>query len=215
MASGSGVSGVSGTAVAATAAGALLVWSGVKGTSLTGTLRAVLSGQSPPTQKVNAVSGNVADLTTSTPAPESGTAAQGVNETTPGSGTDAANETLGKLMAGGYGWATGANWTALNNGWGTLESGWNATAQNPSSGAFGIAQALGHGTAATQGTAVINGITHNEYGPMNMNISDATCQAANNGSAVAQIAWGLLYIKDTYGSPSQVPGWQGGSYGGY
>ena len=26
-------------------------------------------------------------------------------------------------------------------------------------------------------------------------------------SASTQIAWGLAYIKDTYGSPSQVPGW--------
>jgi hypothetical protein len=48
MASGSGLGGVPGTAVAAAAAGAVLVWSGVKGTSVTGTLRSLISGKAPP-----------------------------------------------------------------------------------------------------------------------------------------------------------------------
>jgi hypothetical protein len=61
------------------------------------------------------------------------------------------------------------------------ESGWSNTAENPSSGAYGIAQALGHGPT-------------NQYpaGPANPPVS----------SASAQIAWGLSYIKQTYGSPS-------------
>src|ERR1017187_10674069 len=42
---GAGVSGVSGTAVAATAAGALLLWSGIKGASVTTALRDLLSGK--------------------------------------------------------------------------------------------------------------------------------------------------------------------------
>lgn len=50
------------------------------------------------------------------------------------------------------------------------ESGWNANAVNPTSGAAGIAQSLGHGP-----------VTLGDY--------------------VAQINWGLNYIKGRYGSP--------------
>jgi resuscitation-promoting factor RpfB len=125
--------------------------------------------------------------------------------TTPGSGTAAQNINLGKLMAGGYGW-TGSQFTDLVKLW-TQESGWRAGARNSSSGAFGIAQALGHGTADT---AAADGT--NEYGPDN-GVSVATAKAANSGSATAQIAWGLAYIHATYGSPSaawaheQAYGW--------
>lgn len=51
------------------------------------------------------------------------------------------------------------------------ESGWNSYAVNPSSGAYGIPQSLGHGH------------------PYNL------------GDIVAQINWGLNYIKGRYGSP--------------
>lgn len=89
------------------------------------------------------------------------------------------------------------------------ESGWNSEARNPTSGAFGIAQALGHGqadTAASDGT--------NEYGA-EYGLSAAEARAANSGDARWQIEWGLGYIKDTpgYGSPSaawaheQANGW--------
>lgn len=45
---GSGLGGVPGPAVLATAAGAVLLWSGVKGVSVTGALRSLLSGKPPP-----------------------------------------------------------------------------------------------------------------------------------------------------------------------
>lgn len=51
------------------------------------------------------------------------------------------------------------------------ESGWNPNAVNPSSGAYGIPQALGHGH------------------PYNL------------GDYMAQINWGMLYIAGRYGSP--------------
>jgi hypothetical protein len=50
---------------------------------------------------------------------------------------------IGRRMAAAQGW-TGAQWNALFNLW-QRESGWNANAVNPSSGAAGIAQSLGHG----------------------------------------------------------------------
>ena len=59
-----------------------------------------------------------------------------------------------RLMAGAHGWATGSEWTALNNivmG----QSGWQPR-KNPSSEAFGITQALGHGAA--------DGSTAGKYG---------------------------------------------------
>lgn len=52
------------------------------------------------------------------------------------------------------------------------ESGWNPNAVNPSSGAYGIPQSLGHGH------------------PYNL------------GDYVAQVNWGLDYIKGRYGSPA-------------
>jgi len=56
------------------------------------------------------------------------------------------------------------------------ESGWNSNAVNPSSGAYGIPQALGHGHPYALG----------DY--------------------KAQIAWGLNYIKGRYGSPDAAWG---------
>jgi len=88
---------------------------------------------------------------------------------TPGGGSNAAGRmssgaivALGQRMAAARGWV-GAQWEALNKLW-TRESGWNPYAVNPTSGASGIPQALGHGH------------------PYNL------------GDAGAQIAWGLNYI---------------------
>jgi hypothetical protein len=191
--SGSGVSGVSGTAVAATAAGALLIWSGVKGVGVSQALRSVLSGTKPSTTLANPIS---SDVTQGTQTAESGTAVSEEGLSAPGGGTDTQNQALGRLMAAGYGWATGTNWQALNYGWGTLESGWSNTAQNGSwpGGAYGIPQA---------------------HPGNKMPKAAWPASAGGTSSATAQIAWGLAYIKSTYGSPSQVPGWLGGAYQGY
>lgn len=92
------------------------------------------------------------------------------------------NVSLGKLLAAPFGWSTGSNWNSLYALW-ERESGWSNTAENKSSGAYGIAQALGHGPT-------------NQYpaGPANPPISSAT----------AQILWGLGYIKSTYGNPDNA-----------
>lgn len=113
-----------------------------------------------------------------------------------------------QLLLAKFGWAA-TEMTALNTLWGTDESGWSATARNPSSGAFGIAQALGHGTSCS---AAPDGI--NEYGPQ-YGLTCAEAQQANAGSVRWQIEWGLGYIKSRYGSPSaalkfwlaQTPHW--------
>jgi resuscitation-promoting factor RpfB len=99
----------------------------------------------------------------------------------PSGQTEAANAALGEQMAAAapYNW-TGAQWTALNNIV-MAESGWNQTAENPSSGAYGIPQALPGSKMASAGS--------------NWQTDAAT-----------QIAWMLQYIVQRYGTP--VTAWQ-------
>ncbi len=139
------------------------------------TLRSVLSGQKPPATDANPIAGSAGP---SEGASGGGSAPAG--DTGASSATAAKNQAIGKLLAAPYGWATGQQWADLVSLW-NRESGWNNHAENSTSGAYGIAQALGHGPT-------------NQYpaGPANPPIS----------SAAAQIAWGLSYIKQRYGSPS-------------
>jgi resuscitation-promoting factor RpfB len=110
--------------------------------------------------------------------------------------TAAANQAIAKLLTAPFGWNTGAEWTDLVNLW-NQESGWNNLALNPASGAFGIAQALGHGEQGTAG----------KYGNQYPSV------AANDGDPTTQIQWGLEYIRGTYGDPvaawahEQSAGW--------
>jgi hypothetical protein len=94
----------------------------------------------------------------------------------PTAGAEAQNAALGEQMAAAqpYDW-TGAQWTALNNIV-MAESGWSTTAENPSSGAYGIPQALPGSKMASSGP---NWET----------------------SANTQIAWMLQYIQQRYGTP--------------
>ncbi|MFD6136964.1 G5 domain-containing protein [Isoptericola sp. NPDC060257] len=93
---------------------------------------------------------------------------------------------MGKQMAAARGWS-GSEWTCLESLW-TKESGWNASAANPSSGAYGIPQSLPGSKMASAG-------------------SDWQTNPAT------QIEWGLGYIADVYGTPcgawghSQSVGW--------
>jgi SLT domain-containing protein len=88
-------------------------------------------------------------------------------------GTSGNIQKLAQRMAAGYGWS-GAQWSALR----TLvqhESGWNPGAQNPTSTAYGLFQFLDS--------------TWSSVG------------ATKTSSPVGQIAAGLRYIKQRYGSP--------------
>jgi hypothetical protein len=77
-------------------------------------------------------------------------------------------------MLAGYGWSSG-QFSCLDYLW-TRESGWNPYATNPTSGAYGIPQALPSSKMATAG-------------------------ADWQTNPATQIRWGLGYIKATYGSP--------------
>jgi len=180
------VQGVNGIAVAAAAAGTLLLWSGLRGAKVTTAVRQLASGQQP-------ASGALPILTpagTSPPAGPGGSAS--LTGAITGNAPFAAGplETYAEAQLAIRGW--GGQFPALNSIV-MAESSWNPEARNPS-GAYGIAQALGHGTANTAGTKA------NEYG--NFGTSDAVCRAANSGSGTAQIDWMLNYIGQVYGSPN-------------
>lgn len=111
-----------------------------------------------------------------------------------GSEPSGSAQNIAKLLLGKYGWSS-SQLGPLITLWGG-ESGWNPKARNPTSGALGIAQALGHGGP---GTAAPDG--DNEYGA-EYGLSVQQAQQANAGSALWQIRWGLGYIKAEYGSPA-------------
>ena len=160
-----------------------MLWSGIKGEPISATFRGLLAGQAP--------AGGQEPITGTAAAAGAAPSTAAAGDTGASSASAAANQAIAKLLAAPYGWSVGQQWADLVSLW-NRESGWSATATNPSSGAFGIAQALGHGTSVSGGTKIINGTTHNEY-PNTL---------ANNGDPAAQIAWGLNYIKGEYGSPS-------------
>lgn len=93
---------------------------------------------------------------------------------------------IGQQMAAARGW-TGQEWTCLELLW-ERESGWNHQAANPSSGAYGIPQAL---PGSKMGSAGADWATN----------------------PATQIEWGLGYIADRYGTPcgawghSESVGW--------
>jgi hypothetical protein len=95
-------------------------------------------------------------------------------------------KSVARAMLADYGWGDG-QFSCLDSLW-TRESDWNYRAENPSSGAYGIPQALPADKMASAG-------------------SDWRTNPAT------QIEWGLGYISDVYGTPcgaweqSQSVGW--------
>jgi len=93
---------------------------------------------------------------------------------------------VAKAMLGRFGWGA-SQFSCLDSLW-TRESKWNIHATNPTSGAYGIPQALPGTKMASAGPDWRN-------------------------SAITQIRWGLGYIRNVYGSPcgawghSQGHGW--------
>jgi hypothetical protein len=191
---------ISGLAVAYTTVGGIILWSGIKGETLADTFKGLASGTPPTTDnqeigtpELGIGKGTASATTDSTTAsPDSSSAAPG--DTSAHSASAAANQAVGKLLAASYGWATGTQWTDLVSLW-NQESGWSSTIANTSSGALGIAQALGHSTAGSAGTL------GDEYGA-EYGLTTANAVAANSGNASQQIRWGLGYIQSRYGSPS-------------
>lgn len=160
-------------------AGFLIAWSALINRSVLGTIQDLVAGKKPtpgPGLSIdNTIPGNDIGL-----------------EGDAGSVTGNIQQTARRLL-GIHGWQN--QWTAFN----TLEQGeggWNPTATNPSSKAFGLAQALGHGTSATRGTL------SNMYGGFGLSTSEAV--QANSGSAEPQLKWMMNYIAAVYGNPTNA-----------
>jgi hypothetical protein len=95
------------------------------------------------------------------------------------------NQMLARQMMLQMGWGA-EQWPALKSLW-MGESGFNATARNPSSGAYGIPQSLPAEKMAAAGADYLT-------------------------NPATQIRWGLGYIKGRYGSPAAAySAWQGRS----
>ena len=98
-----------------------------------------------------------------------------------GGGTSAsAAKATARGMLGNYGWAS--HWSALEALW-NRESGWRWNADNPTSDAYGIPQALPGSKMKSAG-------------------------ADWKTNPATQIKWGLGYIKSRYGTPSKADAFQ-------
>ena len=171
---------VKGTYLAVAGAGAIILWSGIKGKSWTDVFRQVVSGKNPASSpQTTGIAGTSFSDVGSTAAIGGGTA--------PASGS--LSNMLGDL-AHQFGWDAQqiACWVRLIG----MESN-GPTDTNSSSGAFGWAQALGHGTASTGGCG------RNEYG--GFGLTDAQAQQANCGNGPLQLLWMANYVKARYGTP--------------
>lgn len=145
--------------------GLVFVWSAVHGANLSSTLRDLLSGHVPAAPAADPA------LLPAASNDSGGTSTMGKTPT--------GNQQIGQMLAAGYGWGSGGQWDALVKLW-NRESGWNNTAENPSSGAYGIAQALPYSK-----------MPQSAWPPRYGGSADST----------AQIQWGLSYIKSRYGDP--------------
>jgi len=163
-----------GIAVAATSVGVLFLWSAVKGTSITGSLQDIISGKKPSGLQTTGIP----------PGNDSGNGGGSGTGGDTGAATHTAkqNQALAKLLLAPLGFTVGDNWTALLKLW-NKESDWSNTADNPSSGAYGIAQALPASKYPKAGRP-----------PSMGGRSDAT----------AQILWGGTYILRRYGNPQKA-----------
>jgi phage-related protein len=102
----------------------------------------------------------------------------------PGGGTSgksvSAAKATGKNMLGSYGWSS--HWSALEALW-NRESGWRWNADNPTSDAYGIPQALPGSKMKSAG-------------------------ADWKTNPATQIRWGLGYIRSRYGTPTKANNFQ-------
>jgi len=165
----------SAAAVAYCVTGGLILFSGIRGATISDTVKSALSGNLNP-----AVTENV----NFSAAPTGNSDAGATGTTTGGKSSNSAteNQNLAKKIIQSNpayaGWDTGENWSSLVQLW-TKESGWDATADNAQSGAYGIAQSLPATKYPVAGQP----------------------PPAGKSDPGAQISWGLSYILGRYGNP--------------
>jgi hypothetical protein len=183
--------GVNGKSISIVTVGSVLFYSGLKGYTITRVFHDLITGKNPATDTNpvdkpitgdGAARGGLGGLLLGK-TPSSTTTIPnlpGPVVAAPAGSSAAANQQLGQLLASAYGWGGGAEWQNLIQLW-TKESGWSNTADNPSSDAYGIAQALPQTKYPKAGRAP---------------------RLGGRSDPATQIRWGLSYIKSRYGSPS-------------
>lgn len=159
---------ISGAAVAYATTGGLILYSGIKGATIADTIKGALGG-------------TLAVADTETIGSPAATGSTGGGSGAVASGSAAAAQAYAKSKMASYGWTDPTDWNDLVSLW-NQESGWNNTADNPSSGAYGIPQAL----------------------PQTKMPTAAQAPPVGTSDAEAQIDWGLSYIQSTYGSPAMA-----------
>jgi hypothetical protein len=135
---------IKGASVAYCAVGGIVLYSGIKGSTISDTFKAVIKGNL-----------NVTDTETIGVPATTGTAGA-AGDTGASNATAAENQALAKTLATQMGyasWTTGQAWADWASLW-NQESGWNIDAANPTSSARGIAQNInGYGPDYEQGNA--------------------------------------------------------------
>lgn len=174
--------GINGTSIAVMLAGVVILYSGIKGAKISDTVRGFLKGKGQQAKDVV-----VSDVSpyTYTPGEQSG----GYGGTLEG-GSKAKNQAIAKLLAAPYGWSTGDQWNALLQLW-DRESGWSNTADTRVTHAGGD---NAQSTVFAYGIAQARPATKYPKPGQPPDLGGIS-------SASAQIAWGLAYIKSTYGNP--------------
>lgn len=151
--------------------------------------KGVPAASKPPTVQAE-LAAALSSATPETATPNKTTPSGGSNNPVPNTGSP---QSILQQTAIQFGW--GAQWLALHS-LEMGEAGFDPHAKNPS-GAYGLAQALGHGNgAATQGTE------SNEYG--GFGLSDAQAKQANSGDPATQSLWMCNYIKAVYTDPNNA-----------
>jgi hypothetical protein len=160
---------VNGFALGSIGAGAVFAYAGLSGKSVLKTVQSIVQGSGPVSvAKSNTVSGQ------SSPAASSGSSSPPASLA---GGTAGQYQSYAFSQFSKYGWGTDQQ-QPLVNLW-NQESDWNPTADNSSSGAYGIPQALPASKMASAG-------------------SDWKTNPRT------QIDWGLGYIHDRYGTPQMA-----------
>jgi hypothetical protein len=182
--------GISGLAVTEIAAGLILAWSGVENIPISATVGSLVRGKAPPKGPAQQLASPAPAATGS---PLSSAQQNAINPNPPSSATVAAYKAFAMSLLALHGWP--GQWSSFSAIVGEEDASWNPETRNPTSGALGIAQALGHGQGAA--TAAADGT--NEYG--NYGTPDPVCKLANGGQGNAQLIWMCNYIAQAYKTP--------------
>ena len=181
---------INGFSLAYTATGGIVLWSGIRGWTISQTFKQLLSGKTPTGASTEPIAVN---QTTAADTAISNASTAGGKQA-PHTVTSIANFGLAGLIASTYGWPPGTTEFAALTEVISAESDGNPDAMNPS-GAYGIAQALGHATPADAGS--VSRTAYGGYG-----VPTATNVGANSGNASDQLVWMMAYIKAAYGDPA-------------